>query len=83
MNYSEFNINQKPLVIKCIECGMPSNNHNAYHMFNSGTSINNYQIKVKCVCVPSGKCHSNSLLGCPHKHYFNDKNIWSCMTRLN
>lgn len=31
----------------------------------------------KCICVPSGMCHSNSLLGCPHKHYF-DNNTWIC-----
>jgi hypothetical protein len=33
---------------------------------------------AKCVCVPSGRCHSYSLCGCPHKHYFNDKNVWTC-----
>jgi hypothetical protein len=31
----------------------------------------------KCKCVPSGMCHSWSLLGCPHKHYY-DKNRWIC-----
>jgi hypothetical protein len=33
MNYSEFNINQ---AIRCIECGLPSDNHNVYHIFNGG-----------------------------------------------
>lgn len=74
MNYSEFNINQEPLVLRCIECGMSSDNHNAYHRFNAGRNF----VGTKCECVPSGRCHSNSLLGCPHKHYFNDKNIWTC-----
>lgn len=33
----------------------------------------------KCTCVPSGRCHSHTLLGCPHNHYFNDKNVWTCV----
>ena len=34
----------------------------------------------KCTCVPSGRCHPQSqyLLGCPHPHYFNEKNVWTC-----
>jgi len=32
----------------------------------------------KCTCVPSGRCHSHMLLGCPHKHYFNKDNKWTC-----
>jgi hypothetical protein len=39
--------------------------------------------KPKCICVPSGMCHSHTLLGCPHKHYFNDKNIWTCVIEYN
>lgn len=35
--------------------------------------------KSKCNCVPSGMCHSNTLLGCPHRHYFNENNIWTCI----
>jgi hypothetical protein len=34
--------------------------------------------KTKCKCVPSGMCHSHTLLGCPHEHYFNDTNKWTC-----
>lgn len=30
-----------------------------------------------CVCVPSGACHSDTLLGCPHKHIFIG-NKWTC-----
>jgi hypothetical protein len=32
----------------------------------------------KCTCVPSGRCHSHTLLGCPHAHYYNEKNEWIC-----
>ena len=34
----------------------------------------------KCTCVPSGRCHPQSqyLLGCPHPHYYNEKNVWTC-----
>ena len=35
--------------------------------------------KCKCTCVPSGRCHSHTLLGCPHNHYFNDKSVWTCI----
>ena len=34
--------------------------------------------KPKCICVPSGRCHSHLLLGCPHEHYFNG-NLWTCI----
>lgn len=34
--------------------------------------------KEKCKCVPSGRCHSDTLIGCPHYHYFNNKNEWVC-----
>lgn len=37
------------------------------------------QIKTKYTCVPSGRCHSHTLLGCPHNHYFNDKSVWTCI----
>jgi hypothetical protein len=37
------------------------------------------QIKSKCICVPSGMCHSHTLLGCPHNHYFNDERVWTCV----
>ena len=33
---------------------------------------------VTCKCVPSGMCHSHTLLGCPHRHFYNDKNVWTC-----
>jgi hypothetical protein len=32
----------------------------------------------KCLCVPSGRCHSHTLIGCPHPHHFNEKNVWTC-----
>ena len=32
----------------------------------------------KCTCVPSGMCHSHSLSGCPHEHYFDDQGRWTC-----
>ena len=35
----------------------------------------------KCICVPSGECHQGTLLGCPHKHYFNDQNVWTCILK--
>jgi hypothetical protein len=35
--------------------------------------------QTRCTCVPSGRCHRNTLLGCPHNHYFNDKNVWTCI----
>ena len=33
-----------------------------------------------CKCVPSGRCHPTTsfLLGCPHDHYYNEKNEWIC-----
>ena len=40
--------------------------------------MNNNWVPNKCTCVPSGICHSMTLLGCPHKHYFNEKNEWTC-----
>ena len=33
--------------------------------------------RIKCKCVPSGQCHSWSLTGCPHRHYW-DGNIYRC-----
>jgi len=44
---------------------------------NKTQNINTLNEK-KCNCVPSGMCHSNTLLGCPHKHYFNKNNVWTC-----
>lgn len=35
-------------------------------------------LKSKCICVPSGMCHSHALRGCPHNHYYDDKNRWIC-----
>ena len=32
----------------------------------------------KCTCVPSGRCHSGTLIGCPHNHYYNENNVWTC-----
>jgi hypothetical protein len=37
----------------------------------------------KCLCVPSGRCHSDTLLGCPHPHYYNEKNVWICVIDPN
>lgn len=34
--------------------------------------------RPKCACVPSGRCHSHTLIGCPHKHHFNKNNVWTC-----
>ena len=34
--------------------------------------------KEKCTCVPSGMCHSSTLLGCPHPHYYDANGIWTC-----
>lgn len=36
------------------------------------------QQSTKCTCVPSGRCHSHTLTGCPHRHYFNENNVWTC-----
>ena len=33
----------------------------------------------KCICVPSGCCHSQTLLGCPHNHMFDNNNRWVCV----
>lgn len=35
-------------------------------------------VPQKCTCVPSGRCHERTLIGCPHPHYYNDKNMWTC-----
>lgn len=35
----------------------------------------------RCRCVPSGSCHSYSGAGCPHNHYFNEKNVWTCIKK--
>ena len=35
--------------------------------------------QTRCTCVPSGRCHSHTLLRCPHNHYFNDKSVWTCI----
>ncbi len=32
----------------------------------------------KCICVPSGMCHSRTLAGCPHRHHYNEQNVWTC-----
>ncbi len=44
------------------------------------SNINKYNSTcvLKCNCVPSGMCHSSTLSGCPHKHYFNENNEWIC-----
>ena len=52
-------------------------------MINSKQKVNqeqkaNQEQKVQCICVPSGCCHSFSLLGCPHKHYFDEHGTWKC-----
>ena len=36
-------------------------------------------MKPKCTCVPSGRCHSHMLCGCPHSHYFDENNKWTCV----
>jgi len=33
-----------------------------------------------CSCVPSGTCHSWTLLGCPHPHHFDEQGKWTCGT---
>ena len=38
----------------------------------------NENTQQKCTCVPSGRCHSHTLIGCPHFHYYNEKRIWTC-----
>jgi hypothetical protein len=35
----------------------------------------------RCICLPSGMCHSHTLLGCPHNHYFDKNNVWTCDTK--
>lgn len=50
----------------------------------NNTTLANWQsipAKKKCTCVPSGICHSHTLLGCPHPHYFDDKGGWRCGVR--
>jgi hypothetical protein len=37
----------------------------------------------KCHCVPSGMCHSHSMIGCPHPHYFDEKGVWKCVLPTN
>lgn len=32
-----------------------------------------------CVCVPSGRCHSHLLCGCPHDHYFDENSAYKCV----
>ena len=32
----------------------------------------------KCRCVPSGRCHEYSGAGCPHNHFFNHEDRWTC-----
>lgn len=37
--------------------------------------------KNNCICVPSGRCHSHSLAGCPHRHTYitsRGQQIWKC-----
>jgi len=34
------------------------------------------QQHTKCTCVPSGRCHLNTLTGCPHQHYYKN-NVWT------
>ena len=42
-------------------------------------SENTTQTSKLCKCVPSGMCHSHTMLGCPHAHYFDEKGIWRCV----
>ena len=48
------------------------------HVCNKPPSTDNTKTLPKCKCVPSGRCHSENLFGCPHRHYFNDKCVWTC-----
>ena len=75
--YTEFNKTPQKIKNICIECGMPENNHMAYHKFNSGIK-ENLTIE-KCKCIPSGLCHSFNPTGCNHNHYYKN-NIWTCST---
>lgn len=51
---------------------MPTSSYNS--------QANSEKHTKKCECVPSGKCHSHTLTGCPHSHYFDNKGIWRCVT---
>ena len=37
----------------------------------------------KCTCVPSGRCHAHTLLGCPHPHCFDVNGVWKCVVPPN
>ena len=50
---------------------------------NSTPNLNKPITKNICKCVPSGMCCSNKLLGCPHKHYFNQNNQYTCILSSN
>lgn len=51
-----------------------------YHIRPDITKIK-HTTKKQCTCVPSGVCHSHMLLGCPHKHYFDNKGVWTCVMK--
>jgi len=40
MQYSEFNTKPTCLKLKCILCGLPKDNHTAYHIFTLGNEFN-------------------------------------------
>lgn len=42
-------------------------------------SENKSESTKRCTCVPSGMCHSHTILGCPHSHYFDEKGVWRCV----
>jgi len=50
---------------------------------NPTPNINKTITKHNCKCVPSGMCCRNKLLGCPHRHYFNQNNQWTCILSAN
>ena len=68
--------------MNCVDCSLSKDNHKLNPGFfvplvNTSISHKTTQQNKKCICVPSGRCHSNTLLGCPHNHVFiND--IYTC-----
>ena len=57
---------------------MENNKNNLFYVTKKKNTFNNLP---KCECVPSGRCHSHTLAGCPHKHYFNKNGVWTCIIK--
>lgn len=47
----------------------------------SNVNGDEHPAKKKCTCVPSGACHSHTLLGCPHQHYYDERGVWTCVMK--